>query len=98
MNELEIPSLEVPGKVIKEDHMWTLSWNVVELEDGNWHLVDVTTDTVRNTNKWLLVNQLDIYFPNGKIDDNPITFYFSPTPVQKLPNVEKWSINDEQEL
>lgn len=48
-----------------------------------------------NTNKWLLISQLDsasTHFPNVNLNSCGVTFYYPPAP---LPNQDKWKFNNE---
>lgn len=85
MNELNIPAVRVPGDALdSKGQAQSHSWNVVQLDDKEWYLVDVTYDTTGKTDKWLLISQdntYDTHFPNGQLDSNPVTFYFPPAPI-----------------
>lgn len=96
MNELNIPAVRVPGDALDSNgQAQSHSWNVVQLDDKEWYLVDVTYDTTGKTENWLLISQADTYethFPNGQLDSNPVTFYFPPAP---LPGQNSWSFDYE---
>lgn len=84
MIQLNIPSIQVPGDALDENGATqTHSWNLVQLENKEWFVVDTTYDTTSKTDNWLLATQesiLQTHFPNGQLDAQPVTFYFPPIP------------------
>lgn len=92
MNELNVPSVQIPGDALDEnEEAQSHSWNVVEINDI-WYLVDCTYDTTSKTNNWLLIDQnitAYTHFPNGQLDSCGVTFYFPPS---LFPNYEKWTV------